>query len=161
MSEYDFDALSKLEIFRRRHPELVEVPARELTGDVDQLAGVGVGKRFERHRVDDAEDGARRADAERDGDDRRRRERRAIGASSRAPCRRSRRPFSIIMPGRSSRTSSLTRSMPPTSSIAARRASSAGIPAFTFSAIDELDIAPHLGVEIALDVLVPEQIADR
>jgi len=52
-----------------RDADVVRAHAREVVLHGDELLGVGEGERVEQRRVDDAEDGGRGADAERDGQD--------------------------------------------------------------------------------------------
>ena len=61
--------LAQLEVLRRRDPELVEPEAGELARDHHELAGLRVGERFEDDAVDDAEDRAIGADAQRERQD--------------------------------------------------------------------------------------------
>ena len=88
--------LAKLEILRRRHPELSEPERRKLRGQVHQLFGLGIAQRPQDHAVDDREDRGIRADAQRQRQDRDDRE---AGARSRprTAWRRSWRSWSKVM----------------------------------------------------------------
>ncbi len=61
--------LAQLEVLGGRDPELVEAERGELAREVDQLLRLLVVERLEHDAVDDAEDRAVGADAQRDGDD--------------------------------------------------------------------------------------------
>ena len=62
--------LAELEVFRRRHPELVEPERRELGRQIHQLLGLGIAERPQDHAVDDRENRGVRADAQRQREDR-------------------------------------------------------------------------------------------
>ncbi len=62
--------LAELEIFRRRHPELIEAERRELRGQVHQLLGLRIAERAQDHAVDDRENRGICADSERERENR-------------------------------------------------------------------------------------------
>ena len=67
--------LAEFEIFRRRHPELIEPERRELGGQVHQLFGLRIAQRTQDHAVDDRENRGICANSERERQNRDRRER--------------------------------------------------------------------------------------
>ncbi len=74
--------LAKLEIFRRRDPELIEPERRELRGQVHQLLGLRIAERAQDHAVDDRENRGICADSERERQNRDRGERRRAQQAS-------------------------------------------------------------------------------